>query len=194
MPMRTRDSLSVSSFLLLLICFIIALPSGKNGDTTGIICNFEDFGNSMGMYINETTLLCVTPHIKGRPEDFYRETVQVTIAMNGQDFNEVQSDAYVTFVGTGSDYSIIYFLIMIILLALLILALISLCLAFMRYFLMKGERKSIQANTLALRESSTGSVQRGSLENARYQLGGPSRQGSGSRNSRTGSVGSRRRF
>jgi hypothetical protein len=63
--------------------FIEPLPSGKNGDTTGIVCNFEDFGNSMGMYINETTLLCVTPHIKGRPEDYYRETVQVTIAMNG---------------------------------------------------------------------------------------------------------------
>ena len=38
---------------------------------TGILCNFEDeFGTSMGMYINETTVMCVTPHIQGRPEDY----------------------------------------------------------------------------------------------------------------------------
>jgi len=31
------------------------------------MCGFEDFGESMGMYINETTVMCVTPHIQGRP-------------------------------------------------------------------------------------------------------------------------------
>merc|ERR1719223_2463421 len=41
--------------------FFEPLPSGKNGDVTGILCNFEDFGTSMGMYVNETTVLCVTP-------------------------------------------------------------------------------------------------------------------------------------
>lgn len=43
--------------------FFEPLPSGKSGDVTGIMCGFEDFGESMGMYINETTVMCVTPHI-----------------------------------------------------------------------------------------------------------------------------------
>ena len=40
----------------------LALPS-RTGDLTGLLCNFEEFGTSMGMYINETTVMCVTPHI-----------------------------------------------------------------------------------------------------------------------------------
>ena len=43
--------------------------------------------------------------------------------MNGQDFNEVGSDAYITFVGTGSGGGQLKILIFILLLALLILAL-----------------------------------------------------------------------
>ena len=104
------------------------MPTGKNGDVTGILCNFEDFGTSMGMYINETTVMCVTPHIQGRPEDYGRVSVQVTVAMNGQDFNDIQSDAYVTFVGTGSDSNILKILFFCLLLALLILALVAYCL------------------------------------------------------------------
>jgi len=113
--------------------FFEPLPSGQLGDSTGIVCKFEDFGTSMGIYVNETAILCITPHIQGRPEDYYRETVQVTIAMNGQDFNEVNSDAYVTFVGTGSDSRLLVFLIAVILIALLILAIIACCAASLNY-------------------------------------------------------------
>lgn len=102
--------------------FFEPLPSGRNGDVTGILCNFEDFGTSMGMYINETAVMCITPHIQGRPEDYSRETVQVTVAMNGQDFNDIDSDAYVTFVGTGSDSNLLKILILCLLLALLIVS------------------------------------------------------------------------
>merc|ERR1719361_1941978 len=122
--------------------FFEPLPSGKTGDTTGILCSFEDFGTSMGLYINEAAILCITPHIKGRPEDYCRETVQVTVAMNGQDFNEVQSDAYVTFVGTGEDSRLLFFLI-----ALLILALIACCSAMIGYFsglALKPEKRSLE--------------------------------------------------
>jgi hypothetical protein len=80
----------------------------------------------MGMYINETTVMCVTPHVQGRPEDYGRETVQVTVAMNGQDFNENDSDAYITFVGTGSGGGQLKILIFILLLALLALAIVFL--------------------------------------------------------------------
>lgn len=81
----------------------------------------------MGMYINETTVMCVTPHIQGRPEDYARETVLVTVAMNGQDFNDVRSDAYVTFVGTGSDSKMLKALFLVLLLTLLILACFAIC-------------------------------------------------------------------
>ena len=96
-----------------------------NGDVTGILCNFEDFGSSMGMYINETTIMCVTPHIQGHPSDYGHETVQATVAMNGQDFNEDRSDAYITFVGTGSDTNLLKILLFSLLLALLALALVT---------------------------------------------------------------------
>lgn len=108
---------------------------------TGIVCNFEDFGTSMGMYINETAVMCVTPHIQGRPEDYSRETVQVTVAFNGQDFNEDLSDAYVTFVGTGTDDKLLFLIITILLIALLILALIACCAGL--FAMMTGGRKSV---------------------------------------------------
>ena len=60
----------ITYLLLSILCLsnffpfvLIALPSGKSGDVTGILCNFDDFGSSMGMYINETAVMCVTPHI-----------------------------------------------------------------------------------------------------------------------------------
>ena len=65
------------------------MPTKRGGEQTGIMCSFEEFGTSMGMYINETTILCVTPHIQGRPEDYTYHTVKVAVAMNGQDFNDI---------------------------------------------------------------------------------------------------------
>jgi len=47
--------------------------------------------------------------------------------MNGQDFNEVDSDAYVTFVGTGSDSSLLKILLFCLLLAILIIAIFFIC-------------------------------------------------------------------
>jgi hypothetical protein len=82
----------------------------------------------MGMYINETAILCVSPRIPGDPEDYSEETVKVTVAMNGQDFADVESDAYVTFLGTGSPLAIWKFIITVLLLALLLLGIAS-CIA-----------------------------------------------------------------
>jgi hypothetical protein len=47
------------------------------------MCNFEQFGNSMGLYINDTYVMCVSPRITGHPDDYYRETVTVRVAING---------------------------------------------------------------------------------------------------------------
>jgi len=76
----------------------------------------------MGMYINETALLCVSPRVPGDPSDYNRETVLVTVAMNGQDFDEIDSAAHVTFVGTGSDLYIWKWIIAFILVAMILLA------------------------------------------------------------------------
>ena len=183
--MRTPSSSSVSfksshaNFLSLLI----AIPQSKSGDTTGILCNFEDFGTSMGLYINETTILCVTPHIKGRPEDYYRETVQVTVAMNGQDFNEMQSDAYVTFIGQGSDGKLLYFIIASLLIALLIIALYFCC-ASLSLFKISTELQSNRANVVQLRDGTGSTRQRASLDSYNLDGRGRSSQGGGRRSVR----------
>jgi len=110
--------------------FFEPVPTGKSRhDNYGILCNFEEFGNSMGMYVNETAILCVSPRIPGDPEDYSEETVKVTVAMNGQDFGELESDAYVTFLGTGSPLAIWKFIITILLLALLGLGILYCCAA-----------------------------------------------------------------
>lgn len=165
----------------------IAVPQNKNGDTTGLLCNFDDFGTSMGLYINETTILCVTPHIKGRPEDYYRETVQVTVAMNGQDFNEMESDAYVTFIGQGSDSKLIYFIIASLLIALLIIALYFCC-ASLSLFKLSSEQKTNMSNVVQLRGTESGTRQRASLDRASYNLGNGGRASAGSRGRRSGSA------
>jgi hypothetical protein len=37
----------------------------------------------MGMYLNQTTMMCLTPHIQGTSDDYSSETVVLAIAMNG---------------------------------------------------------------------------------------------------------------
>jgi hypothetical protein len=43
----------------------------------------------------------LTPNIKESPSEISTENVELTIAMNGVDFNDEYSDVVVTFVGTG---------------------------------------------------------------------------------------------
>jgi len=75
------------------------------------------------MYINDTTLLCVSPRVPGESDDYSTEKVKLTVAMNGQDFNEIESEAYVTFIGTGSNLGMFKALLTIILLGLFLVAL-----------------------------------------------------------------------
>lgn len=70
----------------------------------GIKCKFGRFGNSPGTYINKTTILCLTPHITEDPKDISQETVVLSVAMNGVDFDE-DSDLEFTFEGTGTTLS-----------------------------------------------------------------------------------------
>ena len=151
-----------------------------------MLCQWEQFGTSMGMYVNETFAMCVTPHIQGRPEDYYRETVNVAVAMNGQDFADVESDAFVTFVGTGSDKGILIFLLAILLLALLILACLACCAAAVNYKQV-DERKGLQRNALSnvqtvMTRDGDGTVQRSTHDGHTIRSpsrGGPSRASKG---------------
>jgi len=121
---------------------ILAVPSGPDNVIEPIKCNFEEFGNSMGLYINSTFVMCVSPRISGHPDDYYREEVLVRVAINGQDFQEVGSEAVVTFVGTGQAKGFVHFIIATILIALLIIVL-----AFLVIMLILKNQRSAQPQT-----------------------------------------------
>ena len=84
------------------------------------------------MYVNKTTIKCVTPSINEDPDTIWRETVKLTVALNGQDFDEETSDADFTFVGTGSTLVFWPYVIGTLLIGLLLVALIVFCSAFLQ--------------------------------------------------------------
>ena len=51
-------------------------------------CKFGRFGTGPASYINETTILCLTPSISDDPADISAEITEVSVAMNGVDYNE----------------------------------------------------------------------------------------------------------
>jgi len=83
------------------------IPSTTQPDNNdyGIKCKFGRFGSAPASYINTTTILCLTPNIADDPSDISEETVLVTVAMNGVDFNEYESEVNFMFIGTGSVVS-----------------------------------------------------------------------------------------
>ena len=92
----------------------------------GLECGFGRFGNGQGLFINKTTIKCLTPTNNEDPDSIWRETVKLTVALNGQDFDE-DSDLDFTFIGTGSSLVLWPWIIGTLLLALLKLALIVCC-------------------------------------------------------------------
>lgn len=85
------------------------------------------------MYLNQTAMLCLSPHIPGSADQYTSHTVKVAVALNGQDFLEDTSNAAVTFVGTGRSFAIIYYLFTAILLSLFVISLIMICVAVLGY-------------------------------------------------------------
>jgi len=63
-------------------------PTGEQFEQYGIKCKFGRFGSSPATYINRTTILCLTPNIREAPSDISQEMVDLTVAMNGVDFND----------------------------------------------------------------------------------------------------------
>lgn len=66
----------------------------------------------------------MTPNIKESPSEISTEVVELTIAMNGVDFNDDYSDITVTFVGTGQGMSIAVIIMGTLIFALLIISII----------------------------------------------------------------------
>ena len=88
----------------------------------GITCQFGRFGETQAVYINATVIKCITPAIEEDPDSIYRETIKLTVAMNGVDHQE--SDIEFVFVGTGTYLVFWPFIIGALLIGLLIAALI----------------------------------------------------------------------
>jgi hypothetical protein len=61
--------------------------------------------------VNATTIRCTTPATDEAPDSIYRETVTVSVAMNGQDFQEDSSEVEFTFVGTAPYISFLAILL-----------------------------------------------------------------------------------
>jgi len=66
----------------------------------------------------------LTPNVREAPADISQETVEVTIAMNGVDYNDDFSDVTVVFMGTGQGMSIWVIIMGTMIFALLIIAII----------------------------------------------------------------------
>ena len=78
--------------------------------------------------VNSTTVKCVTPQVSDNPENIYRETVKIVLAQNGQNYNEYESNAQYTFVGTGKQSSFWPWILALVLIFILLIA-IALCIA-----------------------------------------------------------------
>jgi hypothetical protein len=66
-----------------------------------IKCKFGRFGESVGVIINETTVKCTSPPTEESPDNVYRESVNVGLAMNGVDFLDDEDSPEFTFFGTA---------------------------------------------------------------------------------------------
>jgi hypothetical protein len=74
--------------------------------------------------MNKTHILCLTPNIRESPSEIATETVSLTVAMNGVDYNDDFSSLTVTFVGTGQGLSIWVIIMGTLIFALLIISII----------------------------------------------------------------------
>jgi len=79
------------------------------------------------VYLNKTTIKCLTPSVSDDPDSIWRETVRVTVALNGEDFDEDRTEADFSFVGSGSTLVFWPWIVGTLLIGLLIVALVVFC-------------------------------------------------------------------
>ena len=68
---------------------------------SAIRCRFGRFGETNAVFLNSTMIKCTTPTGDDPPDSIYRETVILSVAMNGQDFEEDSTYTEFTFIGTA---------------------------------------------------------------------------------------------
>ena len=64
-----------------------------------IVCRFGSYGDAPAVYINKTNIRCITPDTKILRKDMHQDTVQVSLALNGQNFFDIGN---YTFKGSAS--------------------------------------------------------------------------------------------
>lgn len=102
----------------------IPLGGGEVDDQYGLKCKFGRFGATAATFINKTTILCLTPNIQDDPADIATESVYVSVAMNGVDFDDYDSDLSFQFTGTGGAISTWVIIIGTIIFGLLIVSIV----------------------------------------------------------------------
>jgi hypothetical protein len=101
-------------------------PATPLDSEIGIKCKFGRFGTTVGVYVNKTTIICMTPHTKISPKSVIKEVVNLEVAMNGVEFASDNKNTLFTFIGTGTVLNYWPYLIGIILGILAIIGLILL--------------------------------------------------------------------
>lgn len=127
-------------------------------------CKFGFLGTMPAVYINRTTIICVTPAVHD-PKDIPLDGVSVdlTLAMNGQDYTTNENEIQIKFIGTDKDNEMIpmiYIIVFVstILFILLFAAITVFCFGLKKMYMAKSQhseasaqRDSMRANAAAAR-------------------------------------------
>lgn len=114
-----------------------------------IKCKFGRFGETLAVFVNETSIKCVTPSVLDEPDDVYRELVTFSIAMNGYDYDfEVNSFDF-TFVGTGSYFGLGPAILGILLVGVVLIAFILFTQNYYQSLSLSGSHNESRPNTVA---------------------------------------------
>ena len=143
---RTIVSGNVSTHSNINLLLAIPTVGGLEDDNYGIKCRFGRFGTSAATYINKTHILCLTPNIQDDPADISEEVVQVTVAMNGVDFNDEYSEVSFIFIGTGGSISILVIIMGTLIFGLLIIS-VLIFLGGLQEFIKQRSREDIPRNS-----------------------------------------------
>lgn len=79
----------------------ITTTSAPSSSLAAMKCKFGRFGEASAIFVNSSCIKCTTPPYDESPDTIYRESVPVSVALNGQDFAEDTSTIEFTFLGTA---------------------------------------------------------------------------------------------
>jgi hypothetical protein len=80
---------------------------------SGMRCKFGRFGEASAVYINETFIKCTTPPYDETADSIYKESADISVAMNGVDFNDDVTTANFQFMGTAPYISFVTIILLL---------------------------------------------------------------------------------